>query len=209
MAQLSLTRMSDPNWVSAIFAALAFGLSLLAHFSSVRSKKRTDALEEKSVELADLQNRLAHMSWSDTYFREIVDWASRVVSAISKGIHISDYQENDVRTEVLSELSACIDMGRWYFPNREHESRGLRKEPAYRGVRQPALDWIVYAYDIIKSRDSSPTAISNLVECQRNFVSAIQAKIDPRSREASVEQVLTDFAPVARHPKISSPPDDR
>ena len=44
-----------------------------------------------------------------------------------------------------------------------------------------------------------------LVARQRNFVSAIPEVIDPRSREASIRDVLESFATVAGYPRIESP----
>lgn len=197
----------DPNWLSAIAAIVAVGFSLFAHFSAEKSRKRADALEKKNAELAEHQNRLAHVAWSDAYFREITAWACQVSTAISQAIHIVDEPSKARRQDTLITLSACVDMGRWYFPNRHHDQRGTHKEPAYRGIRQEVLDWIVEAYNICERPDGYPHPRTALVRCQRNFVSFIQEFLDPRSREQAIERVLCDFGPVSSLPKISSPPE--
>ena len=195
----------DPNWISAVAAILAVGFSIWAHRSAERSRKRADALELKNAELAEMQNRLAHQSWSDEYFREITTWACNVATAISRAIHLVGIDDEIARRETLVTLSACIDMGRWYFPNRDHDKQGQTKEPAFRGVRQPCLDWVVLAYDICSGQRSANDSRGLLVSCQRNFVSCIQEVLDPRSRERAIERVLTDFGAIATLPKVKSP----
>ncbi len=191
----------DWDVISAAAAALATLVSLLALFVTQRSQKRME-------ELADRQNRLAHQSWTDEYFRDITDWASEVCRAIARAIHIVGQNDGAERHEVLVTLSACIDMGRWYLPNRVDGGVGMHKEPAYRGLRQPALDWIVEAYDVCRRERDFENPHKELVACQRNFVSAIQEVLDPRSREASIRHVLDSFATVAARSKVESPHDD-
>ena len=195
----------DPNWVSAVAAVIAVALSIIAHRSAGRSKRRADTLEEKNAELTEMQTRLAHQSWSDEYFREITVWACQVSRSLSTAIHIVALDESEQRLETLITLSACIDMGRWYFPNLDHDNMGQDKEPAYRGSRQPVLDWVVWAYDIIDGRRTVADRRDALVTCQRNFVSCIQEVLDPRTREQAIERVLEDFGPIATLPKVKGP----
>ena len=195
----------DPNWVSATAAIVAVALSIWAHLSAQNSKRRTDVIEQKNAELAEMQSRLAHQSWSDEYFREITTWACHVSTAISKAIHLVKVDDDSARQEVLVTLSACIDMGRWYFPNRDHDKQGETKEPAYRGVRQPCLDWIVLAYDVVDGQHPTKDQRNTLVSCQRNFVSYIQEVLDPRSRGKAIDRVLNDFGAISSLPKVKSP----
>ena len=195
----------DPNWISAFAALVAVAFSVWAHRSAERSRKRTDALELQNAELTRIQSVLAHQSWSDEYFREITSWSCNVATAISRAIHLVGVEDQDARRDVLSTLSACIDMGRWYFPNRDHEKEGKNKEPAYRGVRQPCLDWVVFAYDVFDGEKNIKDARAQLVSCQRHFVSCIQEVLDPRSREEAIDRVLTDFKAISTLPKVESP----
>ena len=190
------------NWdiVSGLAAALGILVSLIAWNSSRISQQRMETLAAR-------QDRLAHQSWADAYFRDITDWASEVCRAISQAIHLVGHADPAARREVLVTLSACIDMGRWYLPNRVEGGVAMHKEPAYRGERQPALDWIVEAYNIFRRERDHENPHKELVACQRNFVSAIQEVLDPRSREASIRQVLENFATVAARPRVESPPE--
>lgn len=94
------------------------------------------------------------------------------------------------RFEVLSRLSAGIDAGRLYFPNSEAEKLGLHKEAAFRGVRHPVLDMLVQIYDLLRSvtyrlpEDSQErlTIREQSIRCKREFISRVQAEVDPRRR---------------------------
>ena len=182
------------NWdiVSGIAASFATVISLVAVWLATKSQSRMD--------------RLAHQSWTDAYFRDIASWAGEVCQSISAAIHLVEIEDDVARRQVLIRLSAAIDMGRWFFPNHAFEEYGLKKEPAYRGVRQPLLDWIVRAYDICRGEVAQGNAHSSLVECQRQFVSAIQEVIDPRQRSAQIKRVQDDFKSVSGLPKVVSPP---
>jgi hypothetical protein len=190
----------DWNIVSGLAAAAATAISLIAWRSAHRSQDRME-------QLAARQDRLAHQAWTDDYFRDITNWAGQVCHAISRAIHLVGVNDDHARREVLVELSASIDMGRWYFPNQDHDSLMIEKEPAYRGVRQPILDWIVTAYDICHKESRSAQPHATLVGCQRQFVSAIQEVLDPRSRDSAIKRVLNDFRSVSALPKVESPPE--
>lgn len=181
----------DPNWISATVAAIAVGFSFWAQRTAEKARDRADAL--------------AHQNWSDEYFREITAWASSVCMAISEAIHL-DVNDDRQRRAILVRLSASIDMGRWYFPNLHHETEGQHKEPAYRGLRQPCLDWTVLAYDIVAENRVVSDRKAALVECQRQFVSCIQEKLNPRLRERAIKHVLDEFGVVSKLPKVQSPP---
>ena len=202
----------DSDWisasasaVSAVAAVAAIVTALLAQRAANVAQARAEELEQKNAELIEIQSRLSHQSWADEYFREITAWAGQVSLAISRATHLTDVDDEVSKRDVLSTLSACIDMGRWYFPNRDHDKRGYHKEPAYRGLRQPCLDWVVWAYDTFDGRRHAADRRAELIRCQRNFVSCIQEVLDPRSREKAIQRVLTDFSPVASLPKVQSP----
>lgn len=202
----------DHNWISALAsvvsaatAIMAVATAMIAQRTANAAQDRAAELERKNAELAEIQSRLSHQSWSDEYFREITSWASQVSFAISRATHLVNVDDDHSHRDVLSILSACIDMGRWYFPNVNHDKGGQHKEPAYRGFRQPCLDWIVRAYDIFDRRLNVGDRKAELICCQRNFVSCVQEVLDPRSREKAIERVLKDFSAVATLPKVKSP----
>ena len=82
------------------------------------------------------------------------------------------------------------DAGRLYFPNSEANKYGLHKEGAFRGVRHPVLDMLVRVYDLLEKVThqvpASPEERSELRDqatyCRREFISRVQAQVDPRRR---------------------------
>jgi hypothetical protein len=197
--------MIDANWLSVVIAFGALIFSVIAHRSASKSKARTEQLEEKNSSLVEDQSRLAHHSWADGYFRDVVHWACQMTTAISRAIHFVGSEDIESRREILISIYACIDMGRWYFPNRNEDHFGQEKEPAYRGFRQPLLDWAVRAYEIFENEENYADSKYQLIICQRQFVSVIQEVIDPKSREKSIKKILDDFGPVAGLPTVESP----
>lgn len=193
------------NWLSAFIALAAFITSVVAYRSADKSQAKSEELARRNAALLESQTTLDHQAWADEYFREITHWACEVSTAISAAIHISGRNDEDRKLNALITLSACIDMGRWYFPNKFHDEQGKNKEPAFRGVRQPILDWVVRAYDILDGRTANGNERSALVECQRQFVSCIQQRLDPRSREKIVNRILLDYVDVDKLRAVESP----
>ncbi|MEO1043877.1 MAG: hypothetical protein AAFX04_00380 [Pseudomonadota bacterium] len=196
-----------PDWVSAIAALAAILISLWTIYRSSQTEKRTSELESKSADLAKAQTILAQQSWTDEYFREIADWAREVSQTLSNAIHHFEVLEiqNEHKLKILSELSWAIDTGRWYFPNSITDNYGSEKPPAYRGYRQPILDWLVRGYNIVDKPDRFPEAKELLIDVQRNFVSLVQAQLDPRAREESINRILAEFEGIAEMPQNSPP----
>jgi hypothetical protein len=100
---------------------------------------------------------------------------------------MKDYEKR--RFEVLEQLSCAIDSGRLYFPNLEAEKYGLEKEAAFRGKRHPVLDMLVRIYDLLhnvsyaKPAAAERTALrERAVHDKREFISRVQAEVDPRRR---------------------------
>jgi hypothetical protein len=99
-----------------------------------------------------------------------------------------DYERK--RLEVLESLSCVIDAGRLYFPNSEAEKFGLEKEAAFRGKRHAVLDMLVRIYDLLDdvtyvepSVPADRIAVrEQAVHFKREFISRVQAEVDPRRR---------------------------
>ncbi len=193
--------MIDVDWFSAIvsFAALlgSGGAFLIARKSRLRAEK----FEELGAKIAVLQNQLAHRSWADEFFRDVTSWATNASHAIARAIHWIDTSDPEKMNDVMIDLSASIDTGRWYFPNRHEDKYGAHKQPAYRGFRQPILESIVHAYRIVENPTQHIDPRGELIVCQRQFVSCMQEFLDPRTREQVILRVLSDFRDVAVPPK--------
>jgi hypothetical protein len=90
-------------------------------------------------------------------------------------------------SEVLAHLSSLIDRGRLLLPNHQRSSRGLLKEGAYRGVRDPALDALMECYRALKaSRATDERAAERLVRSRRRFITEVQAVLNPYGYEATL-----------------------
>jgi hypothetical protein len=126
-------------------------------------------------------------------------WADEACDSISVAIHASkaDISHHDeMLFTSLQRISALLDRGRWFFSNLWSDEYGKHKEPAYRGLRQPILDALFDAYFTIEmlrtTKDSSH--ITELVHCQRTFVSEVQQVLNPRRREREIERINEQFA---------------
>lgn len=198
------------TWASVLVAALAIWHA--ARSAKDAEKSQVEALQhqreaakcqqeaasaaEKNAQLLAKQHQLELRQWTDQYFVSVREWADEVCSTISEALHmVSDpTQLESRRFNTLVRLSSLIDTGRWYFPNQWKDDYGTHKEPAYRGIRQEVLDCVVAAYgELEKLNPSAEVAKSRLVKCQREFVSHIQAVLDPRARADEIAKVLSEF----------------
>jgi len=129
---------------------------------------------------------------------DIIGWCDDAIEACCRAEMVlhPDYalatseQEFQVnRLETLAALSAAIDKGRLYFPNRQDDAYGLEKEAAYRGHRHAALDRLVGVYDLLDGVSHSLTDRAARSETReqaicykREFVSIVQSEVDPKRR---------------------------
>ena len=128
------------------------------------------------------------------------DWADNTVEVIV-AIHRL-CREGCVEEEFAAErdrlrtrLSAQIEKGRWFFPNLLEDRVGERKEAAYRGFRQPILDFLVEIYDCVDAvewaaRTECKATIRN---AQRGFVSEVQLRLD-----RTYQEMLTRYEAIDR-----------
>jgi hypothetical protein len=141
------------------------------------------------------QNKLALETLRLQRDNDVIAWSNQTIDAICEAETLlrNGHQHLDAgaflaaRDACLARLSSCIEKGRLYFPNFEHENYGIEKESAYRGHRQPILDRLVWIYDLIK--DVDPRASANfetlradIEKHRRGFVSEAQAAVEPRRR---------------------------
>lgn len=91
---------------------------------------------------------------------------------------------------VAQKLSTLADQGRISFPNLDPERKGQENPAAYQGSRQPAIDAVILAHDLIRALPSKTTQgheIQRLLfACRRILVSEVQKSVDPRRREATL-----------------------
>lgn len=147
------------------------------------------------------QYRLDAIAFAGSWYSDLRAWASEVIILLSEAAERSkqteaiDHEEAKALMICRYRLSALIDRGRFFLPNRLHEDYGLHKPEAYKGIRHPALDYLVGAYRIIDEAvavedfgfDSKERA---LIDLKRQFVSAIQVVIDPRLHTQEISRLV-------------------
>jgi hypothetical protein len=181
---------------------LATAVAIISAVVAARSSKAADRHQEeaaqhakRSAELLEKEHQLKLREWTDQYFNSVRIWAEHVCYAISEATHVIEHPElnGDLKRPILIRLSSLIDTGRWYFPNQWTDDYGTHKEPAYRGIRQPVLDCLVKAYDLLKDSQPTENSKAELIATQREFVSYVQEVLDPRQREQEIKKILVEF----------------
>lgn len=169
-----------------IFSALSIVVSglaalLAAYYSrrSLRFSAKAEMYSKNAIENASQANVISANAWLEQYMSNVRIWADEACDAIAVAVHSlkADQESKEAMlVDALSKLSSLIDRGRWFFPNLWSDEYGQHKEPAYRGVRQPILDALVNAYNLIdKLRQSGGELhVQELIHYQRSFVSEVQ-----------------------------------
>ncbi len=140
--------------------------------------------------------KLAHDS-------DIIRWADEVIALLAaaqemvaeKGVSFGDAEFPSRRSSVRAQLSALIDRGRLFFPNRKDGDYGKDKEAGYQGRRHPALDVLVDAYSHINDSGASPgpdrDAIAALTAVRRKFMAEVFQAVDPVRRGEKVKELTS------------------
>jgi hypothetical protein len=133
------------------------------------------------------------------YNNELRKWADMVVDTISVAGHLCDIdpKKDDEfygkRQSLLIQLSALIDKGRFFLPNKGIDKHGHHKPSAYKGFRSKALDHMVDCYGLVWQLDYSDYTKNkekrtDIMNTKRDFVSAIQDRLDPRKFEKEIRR---------------------
>lgn len=183
--------------LSVFIAGLAALLSGYYSKKTIENAYRAEKFAQTAIDHAQNSNVLNANSWLDQYLNNVRIWADEACDSISIAVHA--VQANGTRREellhtALCKLSSLIDRGRWFFPNQWSEEYGQHKEPAYHGIRQPILDYLVEAYRSTQALiDNNDEEISYLLHSQRLFVSEVQNVLDPRRRSREIERIIYQF----------------
>lgn len=134
---------------------------------------------------------------TQSYRQEIMAWYHKVVSLMLRIIQfIKDKDfKNEHKANLLSDFSALIEVGRFYFPNSIDDSYGNQKPSAYQGHRDIGLSILVKFYEIAQEADDDNEAIDKLTILERHFTSYIFDVIKPRSRNMEIGKYLSISAP--------------
>ncbi len=117
------------------------------------------------------------------YRCEILNWHSETVEILIR-LKIAakdDSLNRELKNELLSKLSAEIEVGRFYFPNVDKmDNFGKEKPRAYRGYRNLMLDFLIFSYWIFEKEDAK-RYWHHAETLQRYFTSHLFEIIDPKS----------------------------
>lgn len=143
------------------------------------------------------------------YFGELRRWAEDVCDILAEADHACDLDPTkmapnaffELRHQLSHRMSAQIDRGRWFLPNLVYRDHGNGKAHAYRGLRQPALDYLVGAYKLIRELDYGKRPPNQrirreLVVSRRVFISEVQKYLDPRVRRAQFTKLVSYKGPI-------------
>lgn len=122
---------------------------------------------------------------SEQYKNELLTWYGKVIFIISK---LQGECEGKERGDTLQELSALIEIGRFYFPNIDKEDDfGKEKPCAYRGYRHVALDFLILIYQM--GNDVNINKCRKQIEgLERHFTSIVFEIVSPNKRIKNIKQ---------------------
>lgn len=126
------------------------------------------------------------------WMREIRSWSEKVLLVLSEaayGLVSSDCTDSD-RRRWAAELSALIELGRFYLPNQHQDASGLDRPAAYRGYRHAALDPLVAAVRLLGSREANDDQL--LIELRREFVSTLFMILGPDHHNREIARMIRD-----------------
>lgn len=144
---------------------------------------------------------------TENYRQELLQWYTSVVTLMIRIIHLSETGEfaspkfSQQKTEMLSQLSAMAEVGRFYFPNVDKKDGfGKHKPSAYQGYRHINLEFLMHFYHIALG-DETGSQTKLLWHLERNFTSVIFDMIEPRKRNKKYAKHLTIVFPKDRSMK--------
>lgn len=125
----------------------------------------------KKYELTS-QYRIELLAW----YADTIDILIRLKVEAKDG-----YSDKELKKDLLSRLSAKIEIGRFYFPNIDKGDRfGEDKPLAYKGYRNLLLDFLVFSYQVF-DRSDAINYLGHVEKFQRHFTSKLFEIIDPKS----------------------------
>jgi hypothetical protein len=172
------------QWLGIASAAIAV-VSFVLNLRLVARQEKRNAVNLKMAHDSDI------IRWSD---EAIVILAEADEMLREKGVAYPDNDFRQSRSVSLARISAIIDRGRLFFPNRDiGDGHGADNEAAYQGHRQPALEALVSAYDLLRTAgaQSGPdvAAADQLRKIRRAFVAEVFRTVDPVRRGLTLKEL--------------------
>lgn len=122
---------------------------------------------------------------SEQYKNELLTWYGKVIFVITK---LQGNCVDNEREEALCQLSALIDIGRFYFPNIDKgDGLGKNQPCAHQGYRHVALDFLVLIYQM--GDEKNITRCRDKIEyMKRHFTSIVFQIVSPNNRIKKIKQ---------------------
>ncbi|MBD5470135.1 MAG: hypothetical protein HDR19_03190 [Lachnospiraceae bacterium] len=139
-------------------------------------------------------NNTKKFELSEQYKNELLTWYGKVIFTISK---LQGECTGKERTDTLQELSALIEIGRFYFPNIDKKDGfGKEKPCAYQGYRHVALDFLILIYEM-GSEEKIKKCREKIEYMERHFTSIIFKIVSPNKRIKNIKQYTKIVMPDA------------
>lgn len=172
------------QWMAVASAVIAFA-SFLFNWRLVSRQERREAANLKLAHDSDI------IRWSDEVIAVLAD-ANEMLC--EKGESYPDAEFRIHRSATRARVSALIDRGRLFFPNLKSKvGHGADKEAGYQGHRQPVLDALVGAYDLLDKAASQPgpdlESAAALRVMRRQFVAEVFKAVDPERRGVTLKEL--------------------
>ena len=122
---------------------------------------------------------------SASYQEEIRNWCGRCLAVMLKLKLQAEHKQ-----ELLAELSALIDEGRFFFPNIFKNDYGQQKLSAFQGLRSHILDYLVLYYQLYSSE--SNIEISDAETIYSEFLSEVFDFLNPAEFRKMLNKALNN-----------------
>ena len=179
------------TWLAIVFAALS---GLGAVWSAIFAFKS----EKFSSKAFDWTRGNASNEARQRYDTEIRSWMDDASRALSETVHLCE-SRRDGQTlrhsdaiQIRSALSAIIERGRLFFPNRNEQGYGATKTPARQGYRPQILGWLKLAHVLcwyFPAVDDLEALRAHLKDMQSCFTSDCQEELSPLKLDGTMEEL--------------------
>ncbi len=173
--------------LDAILGILSAAVALASFILNLRLIARQERRNAANLKLA--------------YDSDIIKWSTEVIEALAmanetlceKGLSYTDQDFASRRSAERAKLSALIDRGRIFFPNREDGDYGKDKELGFQGRRQAILDALVDAHELLGKAGGPPgpdrASADALLKHRRMFIAEVYKAIDPVRRGVTLKEL--------------------
>ena len=169
---------------------LAIGSAVLALASFILNLRLVGRQEKRNAVAMKMAHDSDVIRWSDDVIALL---ASTQEMLAEKGVSYPEAEFRGRRSAARAQLSALIDRGRLFFPNRADGDYGADKEAGFQGRRHPALDVLVEAYAQIDTSGAPPgpdrEVGDKLTVCRRKFMAEVFKAVDPVRRGEKMKEL--------------------